>query len=174
MAVYLSCLYSDPDHARQFCQEWEATGKKLNMGKSCIRFKKLEDVPLSVLGRAIKRVPVKRYIEHYEDVVRPSGGERRARATAKKKVAKKASVKKSSAKKKAVKKKAVKKKAGPGKASQQKSAKVKKAAGRPSAKPKGAATKATPGTSVTKKKAAANKRGVAKKATRRKARKGTR
>jgi hypothetical protein len=49
---------------------WEKTGKKLDMGKSCVRFKKPEDVPLDVIGKAIKRVPVKKYIAHYESTVK--------------------------------------------------------------------------------------------------------
>ena len=36
------------------------------MGKSCIRFKKLDDVPLEVIGEAIRRVPARLYIETYE------------------------------------------------------------------------------------------------------------
>jgi hypothetical protein len=36
------------------------------MGKSCVRFKKLDDVALDVIGRAIKRLPVKQYIAQYE------------------------------------------------------------------------------------------------------------
>jgi hypothetical protein len=66
MAIYLMCLYGDAEQESQFQKEWAKTGKKLDMGKSCVRFKKLEDVPLDVVGRAIKRVPVKAYIERYE------------------------------------------------------------------------------------------------------------
>lgn len=74
MALYLFCLYTDPEALAQFEAEWKATGKKLDMGKSCVRFKKLEDVPLEVVGRAIKRVTAKRFLAHYESVIKPSGG----------------------------------------------------------------------------------------------------
>jgi len=36
------------------------------MGKSCVRFKTLDDVAVDVIGRAIKRLPVEQYIEQYE------------------------------------------------------------------------------------------------------------
>lgn len=66
MSLYLMCVYgNDAAHAK-FRKAWEATGKKLNMGKACVRFKKLEDVALDVLGATIKSVPAKLYIEHCE------------------------------------------------------------------------------------------------------------
>jgi len=42
------------------------TGKKPNMGKSCIRFKSLEDLPLELIGKTIARVPVDAYLQAYE------------------------------------------------------------------------------------------------------------
>ncbi len=69
MAVYLMCVYGQQE--QWFREAWAKTGKKLDMGKSCVRFKKLEDVALDVIGEAIRRVPAKAYIEHYESVVRP-------------------------------------------------------------------------------------------------------
>ena len=69
MGVYCGCG-EGPDaemtpHARWFREAWEKTGKKLDMGKACIRFKKVEDLPLEVIGEAIRRVPAKVYIERY-------------------------------------------------------------------------------------------------------------
>jgi hypothetical protein len=55
---------------------WAKTGKKLDMGKCCVRFKMLEDVPLDVIGEAIKRVPAKKYIAMYEKAL---GSERLAK-----------------------------------------------------------------------------------------------
>jgi hypothetical protein len=49
-----------------FEEAWAKTGKKLDMGKSCVRFKKLEELPLDVIGEAIRRVPAKAYIKHIE------------------------------------------------------------------------------------------------------------
>lgn len=46
------------------------------MGKACVRFRKLEDVPLDVVGRAVKRMTVEKFIAHYEANVK-AGGKRR-------------------------------------------------------------------------------------------------
>ncbi len=47
-------------------REWALTGKKLDMGKSCIRFKRLEELNLDIIGEAIRRVPVKDLIAYAE------------------------------------------------------------------------------------------------------------
>lgn len=66
MAVYLMSNYGDKSNEGWFVKEYKATGKKLDMGKCCIRFKKLDDLPLDVIGKAIARVPVKKWIAIYE------------------------------------------------------------------------------------------------------------
>ena len=70
MALYLMCVYGDSEHSRWFREAWARTGKKLDMGKSCVRFKKLSDLALDVIGEAIKRVPAKKYIEYCEAATR--------------------------------------------------------------------------------------------------------
>ncbi|QDU68334.1 DUF1801 domain-containing protein [Engelhardtia mirabilis] len=65
LAIYLFCIYTAPGEAERFAKEWKATGKRLDMGKSCVRFKKLEDVPLEVLGRAIKRATAAKFLKSY-------------------------------------------------------------------------------------------------------------
>lgn len=67
MSVYLVSNYAEgtPDEG-WFRRAWAATGKKLDMGKCCIRFKRLEDLALDVIGEAIRRVPARAYIEFYE------------------------------------------------------------------------------------------------------------
>jgi hypothetical protein len=66
MSLYLMCVYGHEPTADWFRTAWAKTGKKLDMGKSCIRFKKAEDLALDVIGEAVKRVPAKKYLEHYE------------------------------------------------------------------------------------------------------------
>ena len=66
MAFYGFCIYMDEELKNRFVADWKKTGKKLDMGKSCVRFEKLEDVPLKVIGDAVKRVPMKKYIKQYE------------------------------------------------------------------------------------------------------------
>jgi len=100
MAVYLFCIYGDDAEAARFEKQWAKSGKKLDMGKSCVRFKKLEDLCLTSIGAAVQRMTAARLITHYEANV--------VSATARKKKAskKKASSKKSVARKKATTKKA--------------------------------------------------------------------
>jgi hypothetical protein len=66
MALYLMGVYGDPDEAAWFKERWQATGKKLDMGKSCVRFRKVDDVPLEVVGDAVARVSVDDFIAQYE------------------------------------------------------------------------------------------------------------
>jgi uncharacterized protein YdhG (YjbR/CyaY superfamily) len=100
MAVYLVCIYADPEQVDWFVNAWKATGKKLDMGKSCVRFKKIEEVPLDVIGKAVKRVPVKRFIDFYETALKTTS-RRPNPKTAKKSTKKKTVKKKAGAKKKA-------------------------------------------------------------------------
>lgn len=66
LALYMMCLYADSAEMARFRQRWAATGKKLDMGKACIRFKKAGDLALDVIAETFARVTVKRFIEHYE------------------------------------------------------------------------------------------------------------
>ncbi len=72
LSLYLMCVYGSESHKKWFQTEWAKTGKKLDMGKSCIRFRKLDDLPLKVIGDAIRRVSVKKYVEKYESLLRDS------------------------------------------------------------------------------------------------------
>ncbi len=65
-ALYLMGAYADPDHSAWIAGEFAKAGKKLDMGKSCLRFKRLEDLPLDVVGRSIAAIPPERLIEFYE------------------------------------------------------------------------------------------------------------
>ncbi|MEM1450415.1 MAG: DUF1801 domain-containing protein [Planctomycetota bacterium] len=105
MALYLFCLYVDGDEVARFEADWKGAGKKLDMGKSCVRFKKLDDVPLDVVGDAIARMDVDRFIAEYEATL---AGTAQRKATKKKATRKKAASKKTARKtaKKASKKKA--------------------------------------------------------------------
>src|SRR5579872_5225709 len=68
MSVYCGCgdHSAANQHAEWFRKAWSATGKKLDMGKACIRFKKVDDLPLDVIGEAVRRVPAEKYLEFYE------------------------------------------------------------------------------------------------------------
>ena len=67
MALYLMGLYMAPEEELDwFRSAWTAAGKKLDLGKSCLRFRKLDDLALDVLGEAIRRMPAQRFIALYE------------------------------------------------------------------------------------------------------------
>jgi Domain of unknown function (DU1801) len=79
MSLYLMCVYGESELSRWFREAWAKTGKKLDMGKACVRFKKLEDLALDVIAEAIKRMPAKKFIEICEAATkttnkRPSKG----------------------------------------------------------------------------------------------------
>ena len=62
ISLYLMSIYGDTDQAEQFRRDWAKTSKTLDMGKACIRFKTLDELPLEVIGKAIARVKAKKYI----------------------------------------------------------------------------------------------------------------
>jgi hypothetical protein len=66
MSLYLMCIYGSKTLATWFASEFKKAGKKLDMGKSCVRFKSLDDLPLDVIGKAVARVPVDLYLRIYE------------------------------------------------------------------------------------------------------------
>jgi uncharacterized protein YdhG (YjbR/CyaY superfamily) len=78
MSLYLMCVYGDDGHRKWFESEWKRTGKKLDMGKACIRFRRAEDVPLDLVTEAVARVPVDAFLAHYETQL-AAGGKRKKR-----------------------------------------------------------------------------------------------
>lgn len=78
MSLYLGCVYGEHDLARWFRDAWAKTGKKLDMGKSCVRFRKVEDLALDVIGEAIRRMPAKLFVSYYESVLKTSLKETRS------------------------------------------------------------------------------------------------
>lgn len=82
LSLYLMSVYADPADEQWLREEWAKTGKKLDMGKCCIRFRKLEDAALDVIGKAVKRVPVKKHIQFYEANLPAARGKGKAKAPA--------------------------------------------------------------------------------------------
>jgi hypothetical protein len=64
--LYLTSIYSDPDRKKWLEREFTKAGKKLDMGKSCLHFKRLEDLPLDVIARVIGGTPPEQFIEQHE------------------------------------------------------------------------------------------------------------
>jgi Domain of unknown function (DU1801) len=67
-SLYLMGLYSDTELAATFRQRWEASGRKLDMGKSCLRFKSLVDLDLGLVAEAVAGLGVDDFIALYERV----------------------------------------------------------------------------------------------------------
>jgi hypothetical protein len=67
-AVYLQAVYGDPAIEAWWRQAFAASGKRLDMGKSCVRFRSLEALPLDVLGACIAKVSLDQYLARYEAV----------------------------------------------------------------------------------------------------------
>jgi hypothetical protein len=65
-ALYVMTPYQDPAQEQWLREESNKAGKKLDMGKSCLRFKKLEDLPLDVIGKLIASTPPSEFIARYE------------------------------------------------------------------------------------------------------------
>ena len=66
VSLYLMNVYGDQETERWFLDRYKASGKRLDMGKSCVRFKSVDDLPLDLVGEAIARTPVDAYIAVYE------------------------------------------------------------------------------------------------------------
>ncbi len=94
MSLHLMCVYHSgggDDHpgkklADWFSKAWAKTGKKLDMGKACVRFKSADDLALDVIGDLIKKIPVTTWIETMEGMT-PAA--RKAKPAAKTPTAKK-------------------------------------------------------------------------------------
>ena len=70
-ALYLTGLYLSAERTRRFEQAFAAAGKKLNMGKSCVRFRSAAELDEAAVRDAIASLPVDDYISEYEASRRP-------------------------------------------------------------------------------------------------------
>jgi uncharacterized protein DUF1801 len=67
-------IYADPKLLKWFQTEYpKHTKQKLDMGKSCVRFKKLDDIPYKLIGELMKKMSVKDWVELYEKNIHPEG-----------------------------------------------------------------------------------------------------
>jgi hypothetical protein len=65
-ALYLTCAYQDPAEAAWLADAFARAGKKLDMGKSCVRFRSLDDLPLDALAEFVGRTPPDAFIARHE------------------------------------------------------------------------------------------------------------
>lgn len=66
MTIYLMGVYADPKTTEWFHKKYKESGKKLDMGKSCVHFRKLDDLPLELIGETIRLYSVEDYLQRYE------------------------------------------------------------------------------------------------------------
>ncbi len=71
MALYLSGIYMDEEAREKFERDYRATGKRFDVGKSCVRFRKLEDLPLPVIADAIRYLSAEDFVERVKAVHSP-------------------------------------------------------------------------------------------------------
>jgi hypothetical protein len=73
VTLYLMAVYSDAALRTWFKHAYSRSGKRIDMGRSCVHFKKAEAIPHDVIGRAIAKVSVKQYVRIYEAARRNRG-----------------------------------------------------------------------------------------------------
>ncbi len=71
LALYLTCVYCDPRQLAKLKAAFKSAGKKLDMGKACVRFKSAEELPLAAIAKLVGGVSVKAFIKAYENVKPP-------------------------------------------------------------------------------------------------------
>ena len=62
MAVYLTGIYMDEKLNQEFEDSYKKTGKRYDVGKSCVRFRKLDDLPLPLIGESIKAMEMEEFV----------------------------------------------------------------------------------------------------------------
>ena len=79
MSLYLTAIYMSEDGRRRFEEEYRATGKRYDVGKSCVRFRKLDDLPLTLVAKSIALMGVEEFVAGVKEARSPRRA-KRARA----------------------------------------------------------------------------------------------
>ena len=66
VSLYLMNVYGNEETESWFVNSYRASGKRLDMGKACVRFKRIDDLPLDLIGETIARTSVDDFIALYE------------------------------------------------------------------------------------------------------------
>jgi hypothetical protein len=70
-SLYMMSVYQDPAQAKRLKAAFDAAGKKLDMGKACIRYKTADDLPLETIGELVTGTSVEAFIAQYEAARKP-------------------------------------------------------------------------------------------------------
>ena len=79
MALHMICFYGQPALLEWFKAQYAKSGKKLDMGQGCLRFKRLPDLALDVVESTVARLPVSEYAAGYQ-AMRDAMGKGKAKA----------------------------------------------------------------------------------------------
>ena len=66
MMIRFVCMYTNPELRADFEKAYHASGKKLDMGDGCLRFKKVENLPMDVLAKLVAQLPVDKFVASYD------------------------------------------------------------------------------------------------------------
>lgn len=66
LSLYLTGVYLSDENREAFVEAYQKTGKRMDIGKSCVRFRKLEDLPLELIGETIEALPVPDFIDAFQ------------------------------------------------------------------------------------------------------------
>ncbi len=69
MAVYLMGIYMNEDSRQRFETDYKATGKRFDAGQSCVRFKKLDDLPITLIAENIAAISVEEFVAGAKSVL---------------------------------------------------------------------------------------------------------
>jgi uncharacterized protein YdhG (YjbR/CyaY superfamily) len=83
MALHMICFYGQPALREWFMAQYAKSGKKLDMGQGCLRFKTLPDLALDVIEKTVARLPVEAYTHGYQAMRDGMKGKTKANAAPK-------------------------------------------------------------------------------------------
>lgn len=64
--LHLMSVYMNPEGQKALAEGFRKAGKKLDMGKACVRFKSLDDLPLDVIGDLVAKITPEAWIAIYK------------------------------------------------------------------------------------------------------------
>lgn len=67
-SLYMMSVYGDPEQEQRLKQAYKDAGKRIDMGKSCVRFKKLDDLPTDMIAKLIAATEVDEMITIHNQI----------------------------------------------------------------------------------------------------------
>lgn len=73
-ALYMTSVYQSEEKTQRLKDAYAAVGKKPDMGKSCLRFKKLDDLPQDLIAQIVAETPVSEFLANYDTARKEARG----------------------------------------------------------------------------------------------------